>query len=308
MTTDNQLPPQHLRRELFAHAEDLAMLPSVANEALQLAQDTECRSSDFSQVVERDPNLVTDLLTLANSAVFSCGRSVATVQQAVVRLGLRQCRNLILNTCISSAMKNLPLQQAWVRELVWEHSYRTATACAHLNRKLRLGYQGEEFTAGLLHDFGRLLLAIVAPDTFADADPLDFMEDSDLLERERELIGTDHCSFGAWFANHNGLPSSLAAAIRYHHGGNEPDHPDARLIALTIAGDDIANHLQRVGEAAGYEPELNPGIDALSRCVPGDIETRFIEQLPAIFEDLICDIGMAEEESEEDAPSVEANA
>lgn len=287
------------------------MLPSVANEALAMAQDSECRADEFAQVVERDPNLVTDLLTLANSAVFSCGRSVATVQQAVVRLGLRQCRNLILNTCISSAMKNLPLQQAWVRELVWEHSYRTATACTHLNRQLRLGFQGEEFTAGLLHDFGRLLLAIVAPDTFAEADPLEFEEDAELLERERQLIGTDHTAFGAWFADHNGLPPALAAAIRYHHGGSEPDHPDAKLIALTIVGDDMANHLQRVGEAAGYEPEKNPGILALSDCVTGDLAARFIGQASQIMEDVVCDVGMADEEegSEgDDAQSLEANA
>ncbi|MEM6471454.1 MAG: HDOD domain-containing protein [Planctomycetota bacterium] len=264
MSAELCVSPDQLKETLLKRADQLSMLPAVATEAIEMAKDPECKTNEFAGVVERDVKLATEILSMANSAIFGAGMPVSSLRQAVVRLGLKKCRNLIMSSSAASLMKNMDLEQEWVRESIWQHSFRTATACHHLNKALGLGFDGEEFTGGLLHDFGRLLLAIAAPDVFAKADQLTFEEDEEFLSREVSILGIDHCEFGAWFAQHNRLPRSLVAAIRFHHLP-EMHHPDSKLIALVSAADHLANHYQRFEESAGYDVQLSRGAHALAK-------------------------------------------
>ncbi|MFK7817171.1 MAG: HDOD domain-containing protein [Planctomycetaceae bacterium] len=283
--TEIDLPPVELRKSLFAKSGELSMLPAVAAEALKLVKDPECTAARLSGVVEQDMQLATDILTLANSAVFACGQPVAHLQQAIARLGFVQCRNLILSSSASSLMKKLPTGQDHVREKLWKHSVMTATACMHLNQTLRLGCNGEEYTAGLLHDLGRLLLAAADPDRFAQVDKLDFDETEDDLAAERAVFQIDHAAFGAWFASHNKLPESLVSATAWHH---EPtiDHPHQQLIAVTAAGDHMANYLQRHGTSEGYQPQTNPGICAL----PQSVLLQFAGIAHKLMDDILAEV------------------
>lgn len=257
-------PPEKLKETLLKRSDQLSMLPAVASEAIEMAKDPECNTGEFSSVVERDVKLATEILSMANSAIFGAGTPVSSLRQAVVRLGLKKCRNLIMSSSAASLMKSLPLEQEWVRESIWQHSFRTATACHFLNKQLRLGFDGEEFTGGLLHDFGRLLLAIAAPELFSQADSLSFQEDEEFLSHESSILGIDHCEFGAWFAQHNRLPRALVAAIRFHHLP-EMHHPDSKLISLVAAADHLANHFQLNEESTGYDVQLSRGAHALSK-------------------------------------------
>lgn len=290
---ENLVPPESLQRALLLKSDELSMLPAVAHEALEMAKDPDCNSRQFASVVERDVKLATDILSLANSAVFACGSPVSNLQQAVVRLGFRQCRNLILTSSAASLMKNLPLEQEWVRELLWQHSVITATTCVHLNRALKLGFGGEEFTAGLLHDLGRLLLALASADSFACVDALDFQESgTDMLHVEQSVLGTDHCRFGAWFAQQNGLPKPLIGAILFHHEP-EMEHPDQELTALVAASDQIANHLQAFEEPGGYDPELNHGIEVLSAIRSSKMKSEFVGIAKELMTEVLKDVESA---------------
>jgi HD-like signal output (HDOD) protein len=135
-------------------------------------------------------------------------------------------------------------------------------ACLCLNRTLNLGFQGEEFTAGLLHDFGRTLIAVADESRFKKADSLTFEEDENILLIEDNILGTDHCKFGAWFAATNGLPDALVAAVRWHHSPAKCQ-THRKLVALTAAADHIANFLQTAQDFDGYDTTQNPGINVL---------------------------------------------
>lgn len=286
---EGYLPPESLRRSLQARGSDLAMLPAVAKEAMDVAQHPDCTADQFASVVEKDVKLATDMLSFANSAVFAATSPVIHLRQAVVRLGFRKCRNLILGSSAASLMQSLPLQEEWVREVLWQHSYVTATTCSHLNQTFNLGFCGEEFTAGLLHDFGRLLLALAAPDSFPQADPLDFVEGPDLLERESDILGTDHCCFGAWFATENGLPEQLVYAIRYHHDP-EIEQPHQKLACLVAAADHIASYLQHGSRASDYDPEDNKGAQVLSE-LTDDRFACFPEVAATLVQEVMTDLG-----------------
>lgn len=280
-------PPAYLKKSLSERSGELSMLPSVAQEAIALTNDPECTAQEFSQVIERDMILAAEILSQSNSFLYSRGRPVATLEQAIVRLGFRQCRNLIISSSMSCLFKKLPLADEWIRGVLWQHSFMTATTCAYLNRGLDLGFQGEEFTAGMLHDFGRLLIAIADSRKFAEVDTLDFCETASQLDIEQAALGTDHCQFGAWFAHSSGLPESLVDVVRWHHHVDPPSE-HRKLIALTIAGDHLASYLQRELSVEDYVPQENPGIAALCKITGNRVAKRFEAILPTVVEEVLC--------------------
>lgn len=280
------LPPEPLQSALIARVDDLTMLPTIAAEALDLARDPDCTPRQIAAVIEQDVKLTTEVLSMSNSAAFSSGRPISSLPQAIVRLGFRQCTNLILTSCVSSLMKRLPLEQEWIRELLWRHSFTTASACGHINRVFNLDFGGEEFTAGLLHDLGRLLLAVAEPSVFPDADPLEFQEQEDPRKLERDVLGTDHCCCGAWFALRAGLPEGLAAAILFHHDIHAA--PTAQKLAATVAAaDHIANHLQVHEGAKDYDPFENQGIRFLTEIHDPNSMEIFAGIYEAIFSSVL---------------------
>ncbi len=239
------------------------MLPGVAVQALEVARDPECSLSEFVAVVERDAKLASDILRLSNSAMFSNGASViATLHQAIVRLGFRQCRNLILSASMTSLMNSISLEEEWIRDLLCRHGFLTSLLAVGVNRITGLGFQGEEFAAGLIHDFGRTILATCMPDRFAFIDPLDFQESAETLAREEREIGANHCQIGAWFAVTNRLPPEFIEVAAFHH---DPVHSirHKRLVALISACDDMANYIHRNENIERYDVRRNKALEYL---------------------------------------------
>jgi HD-like signal output (HDOD) protein len=107
-------------------------------------------------------------------------------------------------------------------------------------------------------------VALVLQEQFTAVDPLDFQEGAEVLARERQLLETDHCQFGALYATHNQLPGSLIAVMQFHHNPAEAQSYQ-ELVWLVHTADDMANHLQRERTAKGYGLEKSAGWLHLSR-------------------------------------------
>ncbi len=264
------------------------MLSEVAREALTAADNPDCEILDLASLVERDTRLTAEVLTMANSAAYATNTPIINLYQAVSRLGLGTCKNLILTTSVLSMMRRMSLENEWVHEQLWRHSFATALLAVQINRILRLGFQGEEFTAGLIHDIGRTLYAAAIPEEFAALDPLSFDEHPDLLAAEVELAGASHCELGAWFLEHNRLPEPLVAVVRHHH---EPQHALSHrtLAALIATADHMANHLQRSESAEGYDLAQNPALAVLRGAAALPEHTRLDERARELMQAVLDD-------------------
>ncbi|MEZ6065141.1 MAG: HDOD domain-containing protein [Planctomycetaceae bacterium] len=251
--------PEEVLRQLKRTSAGLNMLPAVAMQALEIARDPHCSISEFARVVEKDVKLAADMLSLANSSAFAGTSQLSSLHQSIVRLGLQKAKNLIYSSSVTALMKKMSAEDAAHREGLWRHSFHTAILALHFNHSCGVGFQGEEFTAGLLHDLGRTLLGSCLPDRCRELDLLDYDNSPRLLEQERLLIGTDHCELGAFFALKNKLPKPLIDAVRYHHQPYRA-RESLRLVALTAACDHMANHLQRYDSPEGYSPAENEAL------------------------------------------------
>lgn len=282
LTNTDLTPPSLFLERLADRSDQLRMLPAIATEALDIVKDPDCSIEDFTSVVERDVKLAADMLRISNSALYSPATPILNLHRAVVRLGFLECQNLIMAASISSLMSRISLEQEWIRGVLCRHAFNTALLAVHLNRTFHFGFQGEEFTAGLMHDFGRTLMAVLVPETFQELDPLTFVEFAELLEHEEALVGTNHCRLGAWYAVQNELPEPIPEVIFFHH---QPELAveGRRLTALIAVADDMANYLQQFEESDGYAPHSCPFLPALQAFGGPRFETRFCEAVPKLM-------------------------
>ena len=258
------IPNSDVTTHVLAHVGEITMLQQTAVQALNLASDIETSIMTFADIIQRDVKLATDIMSMANSVIYSPGKTTASLPQAILRLGFEQCKNVILASSVHSAMCSLDLKDEWIRVSLSRHSVITGTIAVNLNRHLRCGFAGEEFAAGLVHDFGRMLLAAAYKDEFASFDALRFDDELEAVSIENSRLGSNHCQVGAWFAAKEGLPDVLCEVIRYHHS---PDLAERypRITILTAIADHMANHYQRYGESLEYDPASNPHLGLLEK-------------------------------------------
>ena len=254
--------PDHIKEHIASRTKHLDMVPAIATRALEISNDPECSIEEFCTVVQKDPMLATNTLTLANSAMYSPKVPVASLSQAVFNIGFQQCRNLIMASSMSALMKDMDLGEEWAQESLCRHGYATGLLAVKINRALNIGILGEEFTAGLIHDFGRMLFVLCFPDEFRKFDDLAFEEETQsVLATEEAILQVNHCELGAWLLQSNGLPEVLVEVVRFHH---QPElATDTRLTYLIAVCDHMANHLHRHGSTQSYDLETNPFIQGL---------------------------------------------
>ncbi|MFT5301326.1 MAG: HD-like signal output (HDOD) protein [Mariniblastus sp.] len=255
-------PPRQLAKILIDKARSLQVLPDVAIKAIAIAEDPDSRVKSLVNVVAQDVKLTTDIVSLSNSSMFGVGQPIAGLQQAITRVGFRQTKNMILASSIASMMQKMDWHEIRVRDLLCHHSFLTAVLNSRLNSLFKLELQGDEFTAGLVHDIGRTLLAISIPTDFDSFDKMNFNESHDINRAELEVIGTSHSEVGAWFMERNHLPESLITVARFHHNPQDATQ-FKRLVAVTAIADDMANFLQRQSSDAEFDCTANDHLSIL---------------------------------------------
>jgi HD-like signal output (HDOD) protein len=281
-----------LEKKVLALVENMPTLPDTATRILAMIDDPASKFTNLANLIEQDAALAKAVLQMANSALYACGTPAVRLEQAVSRLGLWECKHLVISIGVRSLFRRMELDAKCQCESLWHHGALTAYLCRQFSRTYRIGLDGQEYSAGLLHDLGRTLLVLAGPGCFARAGGLDYLEEPGLLERERTAIGIDHAALGSWFGEHSKLPDALIQTMRFHH---EPalalSNPTGRLIALVAAADHAANHLQSGLAMTTYSPEKNAGLTCLMSGWSQPKREQLLNDLPKLMQDAHLAIG-----------------
>jgi HD-like signal output (HDOD) protein len=274
--------PRRPRGKLLAdleHIESLPHLSDTAVQAMNLVNSPDASLSDMVNVIRRDGMVAAAVIKLANSAVYRASGEVTDLQQAVVRIGFRGTGNLISGIGMKSLYdRHPPIVQSMCQGIL-RHSLFTANLSSGINRAAQIGLQGEEFTSGLLHDVGRIVISVKAMNELLSAGIPEYDQAEDLLAREREAFGTDHCSLGGLFAVQNQLPKRVGRVILNHHNPcGEQEFRD--LLGLVMLADSVANHIEVHRNVTGFEIESNRGYQTLRGVIDAGRLKRLTEILP----------------------------
>lgn len=274
---DCRMPPEVLKK-FNARKDSFQMMPDAAVQALELVKDPSCELSLVARTIEKDVKLSTSILTVANSPIYSPGRPITSVRDAIINVGFRQCQTLIQACCARSLMQSVSVDRA-TGDAVIHHCLATAAFSSSINKTVGLGFQGEEFTAGLLHDLGRLLIGALFPEEFQALHRVQVLDTAESLLQEQEIIGTDHTVVGCYFGIANRLPNELKEAIRFHH---TPEFATCapELTAATAVADKLASHYVNHG-VSDYDIVGNPYLGAFEEScgqeATGNLKTRIAD-------------------------------
>lgn len=202
--------------DVVAAVEALPPLPAVALRVIQVAQDPKASASDLALVISADPGLSSRILRVVNSAAYRRMREITSVQQALVTLGFVQARNLAISGAIAGAYAPDALNALFRIEVFWRHSIAVAFRAAEYAGEGRRVDVPSAFTAGIVHNMGRLALFYSDPALVDQAVARALAEDRSLEDVEAEL-GFDHAAIGERLARKWKLPEGICEAIGRHH-------------------------------------------------------------------------------------------
>jgi putative nucleotidyltransferase with HDIG domain len=195
----------------------LQPLPTSVTRVLRAIDDPMTTAGVLSEIVGLDQALSADLLQVANSSALGYGPNCSNLSDAVMRLGFKKLRSLVLGIGASGLLNKQLKGYRFGAGQLWNHSVATATNAQLLSRALHYPEPEEAYTAGLLHDIGKLLL-----DQFILIDYKEIlysMQKGNMLltEIEEELIGVNHAKVGSMMAEKWNFPPVLVEAIYCHH-------------------------------------------------------------------------------------------
>ena len=217
----------------------LPLLPHVVAGILQLDEDDEEVVHKLSEVISSDPRLSGQLLRIVNSAYFGFARRIATIPEATVVLGTAAIRNLTVGAAVSGFFNGK--SELVDRTQLWRHSLAVAIASRKVAEMGGSRRTEEAFTAGLLHDFGRLALERQLGDVYAEALIRAREQSRPLLETEQEVLGLDHAWLGGWLAAKWNLPPLLAEPIGAHHSPEVAAEATREIAAAVNVGDALCH-------------------------------------------------------------------
>jgi putative nucleotidyltransferase with HDIG domain len=254
-------------------------------QVLRAADDDRSNMADVAKAISRDQALTGRVLRLANSSYYGAIRTISTVSDAVVILGLRTVRNLaVAASCQELLAEELSGYQMGHGEL-WRHSYCSALLAQSLSKRVRYPIAEEAFVAGLLHDVGKALLSVHLRSQFHKVIHLVSTKRIPFIDAEREVLGFDHAEVGARMLQKWNLPVSLVHAVRYHHAPLSAKQPTALTCLVHIA--DVACLMLGVGLGAdGLTYPLDARVLDLLKLSDADIEATMAEVSSIAGEDL----------------------
>jgi HD-like signal output (HDOD) protein len=214
------------------------------NDALTL-KETSTRT--IAAIIEEDPAMSAKILQLVNSAYFGLAHRVSSVSQAVQYLGVGVLRALALNAHVLGAVEGTTVSRATLDE-VQRTSLATATIARKQIRDRTLA--DDAFTAGVVHDIGKLVVALGMPAKFREISELSRASGRGLHAVEEELLGVSHAEVGAYLLGVWGLPYTIVESTAFHHVPSRAGAPGELLTTLHLAS-------SVVEEAAGAEPTLD---------------------------------------------------
>ena len=191
------------------HVQEFRTIPVLLKRLLEALGNPCLSLGDIAAFVSKDQALAARLLKTANSPFFGMSRKISSIQQALVLLGINTAKSLLLGVTLFHNLRGM--------EGLWAHSVGTASVAAVMARRQALANHAEVFTAGLLHDVGKVFLAAKFPPEYRRALSLTQERGTLIVDAERETFDATHAEAASWALEHWHLPAQLIQAIRYHH-------------------------------------------------------------------------------------------
>ncbi|MDF1545597.1 MAG: HDOD domain-containing protein [bacterium] len=228
-----------LYNKIIADHKELASLPQTLSEILRVVQDENSSATDVADIIKHDPALTTKILRVVNSPLYSQGREVTTISQAVMTVGMRAVSALALSTSIYDVCGKW--ETTVDRPRFWRHSLQVAIAAREIAEAIRYPSSEEAFITGLIHDIGLLVMEKSFPEKFQRVWQ-QAESGANIFEVEEQAWGSNHARIGRFLLEQWNLPEKICQAIGFFYNEFTPgnDDEDMQLPQILALADSIS--------------------------------------------------------------------
>lgn len=223
-------------------------MPQIVTRLLEITKNPNYEQKDVISLLSTDPGVASDVLRLANSALFGVTRKVGSLNQALALLGMKRIRTLVVGRCMADRV-NAGASSNLDSSYYWRRSVATAALSAQFADHIIPQRREEAFMSGLLSDIGVVVLAKAFPTKYGSvAASYAPLKSAGLIEMEREALGVTHAEISAMVLERWKLPEDMVAAIKHHHDQPLPElsEPAAKLAGIVGGSSEVARLLCEV--------------------------------------------------------------
>lgn len=234
--------------------QNLPPLPTSAMRIIALTKNPATTVKELETVIGQDPALTAGILRQANSAYYGYARRISSLQEAIVMLGFQVIQGLAMAHAVAPLLKTKLVGYEIDQDGLWKHSMLTAMTAKRLCQHRKIPFGDVAFTAGLLHDIGKLVISIYVQEVGAFL--IEKVKEAELsyVELEEKIIGYNHATVGGMLAKTWNLPESLVEIISLHHNPSLAQNYTELTCVVHIANG-LSSSL---GIGGGVDSFLNP--------------------------------------------------
>ena len=194
---------------------DIPPMPNVAHRILEMMNDPDVTNIKLQEAIMADQALTVQILKIANSPFYGIPRIIRNLSTAIMILGYKMIRNIVIASIVKSLDKKTGLTEA----MLWEHSIGASIASFLLAKEIKFPDPEEAFLSGLLHDIGKQIMNNSDPGRYMNVIEMVYNENVTFYFAEKEIFGFTHPEVGAIVIRKWKLSEELEQAIYYHHDG-----------------------------------------------------------------------------------------
>jgi len=227
---------EKISRRISNEVEKLPPAPSTIFEIRKAVANPNVEFHSITPFIEKDPALTADLLKFANSARYSVGHKVDTINEALMYFGMSNLVDYISTMFAMGAVTRLYSKIKGVEHYL-AHSREVAGACKILAQQASCSQHDQDTLAlvGLLHDIGKLVLTVAADQEGIPMLGINPEHMSKSIESEQELWGIDHCQVGVMICRKWDFPEIFAEGIQHHHSRPDVEHFSKPGVMILLA-------------------------------------------------------------------------
>lgn len=248
---------EKLLRKISLDDIEIPNIPDIAVKVLVLLEDEYCSLKKLEELILEDQALTAYILRIANAPYYKSGKSVNTLSDAIMAIGIH---NMVALVSVISLISQVNRDGQDVD--LARHAIAVSTASALIARHAKVVTEDEALIAGLLHDIGKIVLFANSSAHYWAVKKRVKEERRPFTDIEHELFGFDHCDIGCMVADNWKLPKLYEYVIRHHHDGEVKDFNTCRTVEYNELLCAVVRLADKVvldaGFGAGKPTEKNP--------------------------------------------------
>jgi putative nucleotidyltransferase with HDIG domain len=242
------VPADKLSQRAMGALGKLPPFSPILNKLLASLAGEDVSFSKLGDLIEKDTVVAGNIIHLVNSALYARRATITSVRHALALLGMDKVRNTLLGMSISRMWSQVKTPPTWSMTRFNRHSAAVAILSDQIASRIPAAvYPEGAFVGGLLHDLGRLLIALGLPDEFARLVKLHEQSERSWTECERELLGFTHAELSAEALEKWKFPEEVQIAVRDHH--RPPAFPAGGTVPLSAVIGAANQYVNSTGES-----------------------------------------------------------